>query len=66
MVLQLRLRAAGSTVIGVAIRQGRYFGEEKTDLQAVFTATMVNTKRLFTLSVGDAELAGDLRKALAA
>lgn len=48
------------------LRQGRYFGEEKTDLQAVFTATMVNAKRLFTLSVGDAELGEELRKALLA
>jgi len=48
------------------LRQGRYFGEEKTDLQAVFTATMVNAKRLFTLSAEDTELADDLRKALAA
>jgi hypothetical protein len=48
------------------LRQGRYFGEEKTDLQAVFTTTMVNAKRLFTLSVEDAELAEGLREALAA
>ena len=48
------------------LRQGRYFGEEKTDLQAVLTATMVNAKRLFTLSVEDAELADGLREALAA
>lgn len=48
------------------LRQGRYFGEEKTDLQAVFTATMVNAKRLFTLSADDTELAGGLRQALAA
>ena len=44
------------------LRQGRYFGEEKTDLQAVFTATMVNAKRLFTLSATDAELADGLRE----
>jgi transposase len=48
------------------LRQGRYFGEEKTDLQAVFATTMVNAKRLFTLSVEDAELAEGLREALAA
>lgn len=47
-------------------RQGRYFGLKKTDLQAVTTASMVNAKRLFTLSEGDAELAEDLREALAA
>jgi hypothetical protein len=35
-------------------------------LQAVFTTTMVNAKRLFTLSVEDAELAEGLREALAA
>ena len=48
------------------LRQGRYFGERKTDLQAVFTATMVNAKRLFTLSVEDADLAERLREVLAA
>lgn len=37
------------------LRRGRYFGEEKTDLQAVMTASMVNTKRLLTLSEEDAE-----------
>lgn len=48
------------------LRHGRYFGEEKTDLQAVFTATMVNAKRLFTLSADDAELADRVWGALAA
>lgn len=48
------------------LRQGRYFSPEKTDLQAVFTATMVNAKRLFTLSATDTELAGGLRRTLAA
>lgn len=48
------------------LRQGRYFGEEKTDLQAVLTATMVNAKRLFTLSAEDAAIGEGLRKALAA
>jgi len=48
------------------LRQGRYFGEQKTDLQAVFTATMANAKRLFTLSVDDADPADSLRDALAA
>jgi hypothetical protein len=48
------------------LRQGRYFGLEKTDLQAVMTATMVNTKRLFTLTDGDAGLAEALREELAA
>jgi transposase len=48
------------------LRQGRYFGEQKTDLQAVFTATMVNVKRLFILSAQDTDLCADLRKALAA
>jgi hypothetical protein len=38
----------------------------ETDLQAVFTATMVNAWRLFTLSVNDAEQALGLREALAA
>ena len=48
------------------LRRGRYFGEHKTDLQAVMTASMVNTKRLFTLSEEDAELAQALREQLAA
>src|SRR5215207_1036063 len=48
------------------LRQGRYYGEQETDLQAVFTATMANAKRLFTLSVEDADLADSLRDALAA
>jgi hypothetical protein len=48
------------------LRRGRYFGEEKTDLQAVMTAAMVNTKRLFTMSEQDANLAKALREELAA
>ena len=48
------------------LRRGRYFGTEKTDLQAVMTASMVNTKRLFTLSEDDAILAKTLREELAA
>jgi len=48
------------------LRQGRYFGEAKTDLQAVMTAAMVNTKRLSALSEDDAKLAKALRKELAA
>ena len=48
------------------LRRGRYFGEQKTDLQAVMTATMVNTKRLLTMSEQDAKLAKALRGELAA
>ena len=48
------------------LRQGRYFGQEKTELQAQMTASMVNAKRLFTLTEGDEELADGLREALAA
>jgi transposase len=48
------------------LRQGRYFGLKKTDLQAVTTATMVNAKRLFTLIEDDAELSDALREELAA
>src|SRR5215212_6206268 len=48
------------------LRRGRYFGEQKTDLQAVMTATMVNSKRLFTLTDGTADLAEALREELAA
>ena len=48
------------------LRQGHYFGLKKTDLQAVTRATMVNAKRLFTLTEDDAELADALREELAA
>ncbi len=48
------------------LRRGRYFGEQKTDLQAVMTASMVNAKRLFTLSEDDDKLAKALREELAA
>jgi hypothetical protein len=48
------------------LRQGRYFGLEKTDLQALMTATMVNTKRLVTLTEEDAALTQALREELAA
>jgi hypothetical protein len=48
------------------LRRGRYFGLEKTGLQALMTATMVNAKRLFTLSADDPELASGLREALVA
>ena len=48
------------------LRRGRYFGEQKTDLQAVMTASMVNTKRLFILSEDDTKLAKALRRELAA
>lgn len=45
------------------LRQGRYFGQEKTELQAQMTAAMVNAKRLFTLSADDEELVEGLREA---
>jgi len=49
------------------MRQGRYFGQQKTDQQALITATMVNAKRLFTLAGADPEVVGKvLREALAA
>ena len=48
------------------LRQGRYFGLKKSDQRAVMTATMVNAKRLFTLSAEDEELADGLREALVA
>src|SRR5439155_26075306 len=37
------------------LRQARYHGQRKTELQAVFTATMVNTKRLTLLASTDTE-----------
>jgi transposase len=48
------------------LRRGRYFGQQKTDLQAVMTASMVNAKRLFTMGSEDAKLAKALREELAA
>jgi hypothetical protein len=49
------------------MRQGRYFGQQKTDHQAVMVATMVNAKRLFTQAAADPEVVGEaLREALAA
>ena len=46
---------------------GRYFGLEKTYLQALMTATIVYTKRLFTLTADkDAALTEALREELAA
>ena len=47
------------------LRQGRYLGRLKTDLQAVLTGTMVNLKRLLTLAAGDRQTAQALRQALA-
>jgi Transposase DDE domain len=47
------------------LRQGRYLGRLKTDLQAVLTGTMVNLKRLLTLAAGDRQTAHALRQALA-
>lgn len=47
------------------LRQGRYIGLVKTGLQAVLTATMVNTKRLLTLAATEPETASALRQALA-
>jgi hypothetical protein len=49
-----------------ALRRGRYFGGHKSDLQALMTATLVNSKRLFTLTDGNADLAEALREELAA
>jgi hypothetical protein len=48
------------------LRHGRYRGREKTDLQAVMTATMVNTKRLLLLASTEAERGERIRTALAA
>jgi transposase len=48
------------------LRQGRYRGKRKTDLQAVLTATMVNTKRLTTLASTDQQRGQRIRAALAA
>ena len=48
------------------LRHGRYRGREKTDLQAVLTATMVNTKRLLLLASTEAERGERIWTALAA
>jgi hypothetical protein len=48
------------------LRRARYRGQRKTELQAVMTATMVNTKRLTALASTDAERGARLRAALAA
>ena len=48
------------------LRRGRYRGRRKTELQAVLTATMVNTKRLTLLATTDPERGQRIREALAA
>ncbi len=48
------------------LRRGRYIGLAKTDLQAVLTAAMVNTKRLLALAAASPDRARALRQALAA
>jgi hypothetical protein len=47
------------------LRQGRYLGRLKTDLQAVLTATMVNAKRLLALAAREVPIDRALRQALA-
>jgi transposase len=47
------------------LRQGRYLGRLKTDLQAVLTGTLVNAKRLLALAARDAYTARAVRQALA-
>lgn len=46
------------------LRQARYHGRTKTELQAVMTLTMVNTKRLTRLMQGDPEQERRLSQAL--
>jgi transposase len=48
------------------LRRGRYRGRRKTELQAIFTATMVNTKRLTELAATNAERGQRIYQALAA
>jgi transposase len=48
------------------LRRARYRGQQKTELQAVMTATMVNTKRLRLLARTDTEREQWIRQALAA
>jgi hypothetical protein len=47
------------------LRQGRYLGLRKTGLQVVLTATLVNVKRLLTLTALSAAREPALRHALA-
>ena len=47
------------------LRQGRYLGQVKTGLQAVLTATLVNTKRLLTLAAAKPQIKEALWQALA-
>jgi transposase len=47
------------------LRQGRYLGRLKTDLQAVLTGTLVNAKRLLALAARDTLTDRALRQALA-
>lgn len=68
---RLRLRAKIERKISElcrrhGLRQARYRGQQKTDLQAVMTAAMVNTKRLTLLASRDPERAERIRTALAA
>lgn len=50
-------------LMGHGLRQARYVGRPKKRLQALWTAAMVNLKRLFKLAKGDtARLAGALVK----
>jgi transposase len=48
------------------LRRGRYRGKRKTELQAILTATMVNTKRLMLLAELHPQQGDRLRQALAA
>jgi len=48
------------------LRRGRYHGRRKTDLEAVFTATVVNTKRLLKLVDPRPEQGDQLRRSLTA
>lgn len=48
------------------LRHARYHGQQKTDLQAVMTTTMVNTTRLTLLASTDAERGERIRMALTA
>jgi len=68
---RLRLRAKIERKISElcrrhGLRHGRYHGQQKTDLQAVMTATMVNAKRLTLPANRDAELGDRLWEELAA
>jgi hypothetical protein len=61
-----RTRPKAGRAFRHCLRWGRYRGRRKTELQAIFTATMVNTKRLTVLATTGPERGQRIYQALAA